>query len=146
MRIFVVLFIILAACLPAAEVVADITGYWLSQNQEAVIEIYSRENLIYGRIAWLEEPLEENGEVKKDDNNPDPTRRQDLILGLEILQNFRAVGDKWKGGTIYDPETGKTYSSTMKLRDDDLHLRGFIGISLLGRTEIWTRLQELPDQ
>ncbi|MBN1948244.1 MAG: DUF2147 domain-containing protein [Candidatus Cloacimonetes bacterium] len=146
MKIYLILFIFLAASLLSAEVTEDINGYWLSQSQEAVIEIYSREGLTFGRIAWLEEPLEEDGEPKMDDKNPDPARRQDLILGLEILKDFQADGNKWKGGTIYDPETGKTYSSHMKLKDDNLHLRGYIGISLLGRTEVWTRLRELPGQ
>ncbi|MBN1327649.1 MAG: DUF2147 domain-containing protein, partial [Candidatus Cloacimonetes bacterium] len=58
---------------------------------------------------------------------------------------FRQKGYKWKGGTIYDPESGKTYSCTMKLSGDQLEIRGFIGISLLGRTEVWSRISPESD-
>ena len=56
------------------------------------------------------------------------------------MGGFRYVKGAWKGGRIYDPETGKTYRCGIKLGDDDrLRLRGFLGISLLGRTTVWVR-------
>ena len=60
---------------------------------------------------------------------------------LKVLKNFEYKGDGvWEDGKIYDPENGKTYSCKMTLRDSEhLDVRGFIGFSLLGRTENWTR-------
>ena len=62
------------------------------------------------------------------------------VIGLVILTGFKFNGDDgWKGGDIYDPESSKTYSSGIYLKDKNtLKLRGFIGISLFGRTETWT--------
>ncbi|MBN2461456.1 MAG: DUF2147 domain-containing protein [Candidatus Cloacimonetes bacterium] len=119
---------------------ASINGFWLTQDRDAVVEIFQDNNEFFGRITWLEEPLDEKGFPKKDDNNPDAIKRDQLINGLIILNGFRTTNNKkWTGGTIYDPENGKTYSCTMKLQNDELKIRGFVGISLLGRTEIWTR-------
>lgn len=63
------------------------------------------------------------------------------IIGLQIVHDFMFAGDNiWKGGTVYDPKNGKTYSGKMTLISlHQLNLRGFIGITLFGRTAIWTR-------
>ena len=63
------------------------------------------------------------------------------ILGLVILRNFRAEGDDWVDGTAVDPENGKEYKGKIWSEGaDGLHLRGFIGITLFGRTELWKRI------
>jgi uncharacterized protein (DUF2147 family) len=63
------------------------------------------------------------------------------LIGLVILKDFAFNGkDKWEDGTIYDPNNGKTYSCVIRLKNESaLEVRGYIGISLLGRTEVWTR-------
>jgi uncharacterized protein (DUF2147 family) len=121
----------------------EIEGLWLTQKQDAIVEIFQKNSLYYGKIVWLEEAFEEDGSPKMDTNNPDVSKHKDLIIGLEILKGFKTKKKKWSGGTIYDPDNGKTYSCTIKHKDGDLLIRGFIGISLLGRTEVWTRT-ELP--
>jgi uncharacterized protein (DUF2147 family) len=55
---------------------------------------------------------------------------------------FNAKNKSWENGEIYDPESGKTYSCNMKMETaDKLNIRGYIGISLIGRTEVWTRVK-----
>jgi uncharacterized protein (DUF2147 family) len=67
--------------------------------------------------------------------------KNQLILGMVIMRNFHPDGEDWVGGTIVDPENGKEYKSKIWSEGKDiLHMRGFIGISLLGRTEVWTRI------
>lgn len=63
--------------------------------------------------------------------------------GLQIMQGMHADGERWSGGTILDPESGDVYKCTMKPVADgrQLEVRGFLGISLFGRTETWTRLE-----
>ena len=122
----------------------EIGGLWLTQKQDAIVEIFLKDDLYFGKIIWLDEPLEDDGSPKMDTNNPDVSKHQDLIIGLEILKGFQPKKKKWVGGTIYDPDNGKTYSCTIKHKEGDLLIRGFIGISLLGRTEVWTRA-ELPE-
>ena len=64
-----------------------------------------------------------------------------LILGMVIMRNFHPDGDDWVGGMVLDPESGSDYKGKIwAVGKDDLHLRGFIGISLLGRTAAWIRI------
>jgi uncharacterized protein (DUF2147 family) len=119
----------------------DIIGIWLTGGKEpAKIQVYKSDEKFYGKIIWLKNPTE-NGRQLRDGNNPDKLKQSDPIIGLVILTGFKFDGDEeWKGGDIYDPESGKTYSSYMYLKDKDtLKVRGYVGISLFGRTETWTR-------
>ena len=103
----------------------------------------ARRQHLCGRIAWLGRPLDENGQERRDGLNPDPALRDRPVLGLQILRDVGAVPDRkgaYRGGRIYDPESGKTYRCTLRLDDDGrLRFRGYVGISLFGRTTIWTR-------
>jgi uncharacterized protein (DUF2147 family) len=129
----------------------DVIGSWLTEPSEhgrAHIQIYQEDGKYDGKIVWLEQPVYEAGDPmagqpKLDRENPDPALRDRPVLGLHILQGFTYAGDDlWKGGTIYDPESGKTYKCKMWLTDDEtLKVRGFIGFSLLGRNEEWTRVE-----
>jgi len=119
----------------------DIIGIWLTGGKEpAKIQIYKSGEKFYGQIIWLKNPTE-NGKQRMDGNNPDKSKRSNPIIGLVMLTGFKFDGnDEWKGGDIYDPESGKTYSSFMYLKDKNtLKVRGYVGISLFGRTETWTR-------
>jgi uncharacterized protein (DUF2147 family) len=63
------------------------------------------------------------------------------ILGLILMRNFVPDGDNWVGGNVVDPENGREYQGKIwAVGRKELHMRGFIGISLLGRTEVWTRM------
>ena len=67
--------------------------------------------------------------------------KNQLILGMVLLRNFHPDGEDWVGGTVVDPENGKEYKGKIWAEGNDkVHLRGYIGISLLGRTEVWTRI------
>lgn len=124
-----------------------VLGVWKSEGEKSHVEIYKSGSTYCGRIVWLKEPTytkKEDGPVgqaKTDRNNPDPARQSRPIVGLRIMEGFVAGGEnRWENGTIYDPENGKTYRCKMKLAAPDrLEVRGYIGISLLGRTTVWTR-------
>ena len=74
------------------------------------------------------------GSPRRDDNNPDATQQDRLLMGLQLLSGYQFKKGVWQG-EIYDPGSGNTYSSTMKIsRKGELQMRGYIGISLLGRT------------
>ena len=125
----------------------DIKGIWLEEEGQSKIEIFSIETKVGtmygGKIIWLEEPLTENGERKLDKENPDPELRNKPILGLLIMKKlkFKKYG-YWSGGEIYDARSGKTYSLEVNMNEKDkLQLRGYIGISLIGRTTTWTRVK-----
>lgn len=120
----------------------DITGIWLTAGKEpAKIQIYKTGEKFYGKIIWLQNTME-NAKPKQDVNNPDKAKRNNPVVGLVILTGFKFDDDdEWNGGDIYDPESGKTYNCYLYLKDKStLKVRGYVGISLLGRTETWTRL------
>lgn len=119
-------------------------GRWLTDGGKAQVEIAPCADKLCGKIVWLAEPLDEQGQPKRDRNNQDEAKRSRPVVGLAMLEGFAAAGepDKWEGGTIYNPEDGKTYSCTMTLQDaDTLRVRGYVGLPLLGKTQVWTRVQ-----
>ncbi len=120
-----------------------ILGHWLTGTGKAHIEIYKDKSRYYGKIIWLKNPLNEEGKPKVDRKNPKKTLQDRPLMGLVNLQNFEHDGGgEYDEGTIYDPESGKTYSCIMTLKGNDkLNVRGYIGISLIGRTDSWTRVK-----
>ena len=122
----------------------DILGYWLNAEKDAKIEIYIKNNIFYGKIIWLKEPKDVNGEWKLDNKNPDKTLRKRKKLGLEIIDNLIWNPNKkeWNNGKIYDAREGDTYSLFAKIKGNNiLNLRGYIGFSLFGKTTTWTRTE-----
>lgn len=111
-----------------------IIGIFWSPKKDAKIEIYKKGHTYFGKSIWVAVP-------RKDIENPNASLRKREILGLEILSNFTYKNDEYSNGFIYDPESGKTYNCKMSLNGDKLKVRGYIGISLLGRTEIFERIK-----
>ncbi len=119
-------------------------GVWEPSHGKAKVKIDKIGDKYYGKIVWLKIPIDpETGNPKIDKNNPDEKLRSTPLRGYRILKDF-SYTDKgeWTEGTIYDPENGNTYSSTIKMTDENtLDIRGYIGISALGRTDVWKRLK-----
>lgn len=119
----------------------DILGKWLNSSSEGQIEIYKKGDKYFGKLIWIKEP-NENGKPKLDIKNPDTKLKSNPLLGLNIVKDFVYDGVKWIDGKIYDPKTGKTYSGNMSMTGlNQLNMRGYIGISLIGRTENWKRVK-----
>ena len=120
----------------------DIVGKWLNEEGTAQVEIYKTGNQFFGKIVWLETPNDSiTGLPRTDKENPDPALQTKPLLGLVNLTGFVFDEDEWEDGQIYDPKNGKTYSCYMKFEDESkkkLKIRGFVGISILGRTTYWT--------
>jgi uncharacterized protein (DUF2147 family) len=70
-------------------------------------------------------------------------RKDQLILGMTIINDMKKADGGWDGGSILDPENGKVYKCKMHVEDNGqkLVVRGYIGISLLGRSQTWVRVQ-----
>ena len=133
----VVLFVatekILAADSPS------VTGLW--KNEDASFEVYEENGKLNAKIISLREPLAPDGRQKTDIHNPDAGKHSRPIVGMVFMTGFTPTGSgKWGNGTIYDPKSGNTYSCNMELQGTDtLKVRGYIGVSLIGRTETWKR-------
>jgi uncharacterized protein (DUF2147 family) len=114
--------------------VDDVTG-----KVKSIVTIWEERGKLYGRIEKL---------VNPDPADPNP-RCQDCageqkdkpVIGLRILWDLKKDGAGWSGGTILDPESGKTYKCLVSLEEGGtkLKVRGFMGIALLGRTQYWLR-------
>ena len=105
-------------------------GEWYNSEKDAIITIFDDNNTLSGKITWMLNPNDDNGNPKKDPLNPNKDLRDRARLGMVMMSNFAYQKDKvWDGGTLYDPKTGKTYSGMITLKDDHtLDLRGYVGI------------------
>ena len=117
-------------------------GFWVTPSHGAVVEISQCESGLCGRLVGLRTD-HQPGEVPKDVHNSDPAKRGEPLCGLMMMGSLtpaKGSAPKWEGGWVYDPESGSTYKGEMHLEGaDKLKLRGYVGISLFGRTQDWTR-------
>ena len=134
------------ATLPAAfaEDAASPIGTWVTGKGGAHIQIKDCGGKLCGTIVWLKNPLDKNGKDSVDSKNPDPSLRTRKLLGLTMLSGFAHDSDDsnvWSGGEIYNPSNGKTYSCKLTMQTPStLLVRGYVGLSIFGETQTWTRV------
>ena len=137
-----ILFLALSGFIASAQKVDAILGSWANHSGEDHILIYKKGNKYFGKLDWIKYPNDETGKAKTDKKNPEEALQTRPLLGLELLKDFVYDEDNvYDDGTIYDPKSGKTYSCKMTLDGNTLKIRGYIGISLFGRSETWTRVK-----
>ena len=155
MRLVMLMIVSLSLVMPLSASDADpLIGLWATpaedEGGQAHVEISRKGDGYSGQLVWMAEPVYDSddeqgmgGKPKVDRENPDPALRTRYCDGLVILEGFvRSGTNKWTDGTIYDPNNGKTYRCKMQLKGERLKVRGYIGVSLFGRTAIWTRVGE----
>ena len=118
-----------------------VEGLWITQDDEtgkkkSEVLIYQENGKLYGKIVRLLLPEDQGKLCEKckgrEKNKP--------IAGLVIVKDLILEEDTWEDGTIMDPKSGKVYDCYLNLEDaNTLKVRGFLGFSLLGRTQIWKR-------
>ena len=113
----------------------DPAGDWLVHDGTAVIRIAPCGDALCGSIAWTK------AQGGFDENNPDPAKRNRPIIGLPILLGMKPSSDGRWGGEVYNAENGKTYTSHIWLKSDDvLRIEGCV-LGFLCGGEDWTRTQ-----
>lgn len=123
------ILLIIIFCLGISPILAqEIAGKWMTDDGEAVVEIYKTANKINGKIVWLKKSQDHNGNSIKDFKNPESTKRNQPVVGLVIFSDFKEKDGKWQDGKIYNPDDGKTYKSSLWLEKDKLKVGGYIGI------------------
>ena len=121
----------------------SVIGKWKTVDDEtgkekSIVEIYEKDGKIYGRIIEILEP--ENRYKKC--TLCQGTDKDKPIMGLIFIKGLTKNGDEFSGGKILDPKNGKSYKCYITLEGDDkLKVRGYIGISLFGRTQYWKRVK-----
>jgi len=120
-------------------------GKWITIDDEtnkkkSIVELYKVDGKLYGKIIYLfpREGREENPKCKKctDDRKDQP------LVGLQIVRSLKWDGEEWEGGTIVDPENGKVYTVKMWLEEGNanmLNVRGYVGP--IFRTQKWVRVE-----
>ncbi len=108
-----------------------------TKEAKSHVEVYERGGQIFGRVIELLPAA-----TTRVCNNCPGERRNKPLLGMDILWNLRPYKDYWTYGEIVDPKSGKVYKCSIWLEGPDrLHVRGYLGISALGRTQIWERVK-----
>lgn len=119
---------------------AQIEGKWKTIDDEtkqakSIVEIYKKGDQYFGKVSQLLiKPANPNCTECKDDRKGKP------ILGMEIIRGLKKDGNEFTGGTITDPKSGKTYKCTVTRNGDKLNVRGYVGISLMGRSQTWEKV------
>ena len=122
----------------------SVLGKWktiddISGKEKGIVEIYERNGVFYARILEIFEVEHKNKKCTlcSGDDKDKP------LIGLIIIRGLRKDGDEYNGGRVVDPKIGKYYKCYIKLEEKDkLKVRGYIGVTLLGRTQYWYRVKK----
>ena len=135
------LFSVLTLCI-GSFAFAQIEGKWKTIDDEtgkpkSIVEIFKKsDGKYYGKvIQLLIKPIDPNCSSCKDDRKGKP------ILGMEVIRGLKKNQNDFDGGTITDPKTGKTYKCSIKREENKLIVRGYLGISLIGRNQTWHKVE-----
>jgi uncharacterized protein (DUF2147 family) len=126
----------------AAHAAGSPVGYWTTIDDDgktpsSVIQIFPKGKKLFGKIVQLINPREKDPKCTACEGD----RKNQRILGMQILRDFEQDDDEWSGGYILDPREGKEYSCNLEVIDGGkrLKVRGYVGIALLGRTQYWLK-------
>lgn len=134
------LFLLITALIPSS---STVTGKWKTIDDEtgkpvSIVEIYEKNGKVYGKVAEVLNPNDRDRKCVNctgdDKNKP--------ILGLTVIKGLSKEGSEYTNGKILDPKSGKLYKCFITLEGNDkLKVRGYIGVSLIGRTQYWHRVK-----
>lgn len=126
---------------PAYAQVSTVRGYWRTPGGSVlrIARCDRRLCVMIARLAGQTHPI-------TDTHNPDPRLRSRALCGLRIGEGFLEIDPQHaRDGHLYDPKNGRTYSGQMTAAGNLLYLRGYVGLPIFGRTEIWVRTSK-PDR
>ena len=129
------------AMVAAAQPGSSPEGRWLTEKKNGIIEIFRCGNNLCGRLLWFRIKPGDSNQQGVDLENPDPKQRNRPLCGLVFMSGFKPDGPNgWEDGRVYNSDDGNTYHATMTLQPDGrLRLHGYIVVTLIGASELWTR-------
>ncbi|TAE46627.1 MAG: DUF2147 domain-containing protein [Cytophagales bacterium] len=129
-----------------AQSASDLVGLWQPSEGTSYVKIEREGDKFYGKVVWLKEPKDEQGNEKTDKKNPDKSLRSRPVKGMRMLKDFvfDEKAKEWKSGNIYDPKSGSTYYSNIKYKGkNQIEVRGSLDQSgYIGRTDTWVRVEK----
>ena len=149
MAAFAAIVLGIGASSAAADPVTPV-GIWYTDGDESIIKVHNcttDADTFCGTLVWLKEPKESDGSPKLDKLNKDPAKKNKPMVGLDILIGMKSDDDHWTG-KAYNPEDGKFYDITFKVKtdkeeNDQADLRGCL-LRFLCKTETFNRAKEVP--
>lgn len=139
-RLPLLLFVLLLPFIVSAQ---SIIGNWktlddVTQKEKSIIQIFEQDGKIYAKITELLTPGDENKICEECEG----TNKDKPLKGMIIIDGLKKDGDEWNNGKILDPKNGKIYKCYITLEEaNKLKVRGYIGFSLIGRTQYWYRIE-----
>jgi len=117
---------------------ASVKGEWLTADGSRKVRIADCGETLCGAITWVKEGADPaTRQPRADINNPDPALRGRRVVGLQVMTGFKPTAAGWSGGTIYDPNSGKTYAAKLSANPDGtLKVEGCVAMFCQART--WT--------
>lgn len=123
-----------------------IAGRWATQGFGSIVEFgpcASAGTTMCGRILWLWEPKDTHGRPRVDAHNPDRGLRNRPLVGIEIVRGARETAPGvWTDGALYNPDDGRTYTGTIRIRNGALELRG-CALNVFCQTQTWRRPEDV---
>lgn len=138
MKKIVTLFVLLGCFQLNAQ---SVLGKWKTIDDKtgkpkSIVEIYEKNGKVYGKVLDILNPAMRDGKCEKCEKE----YKDKPILGLVLITGLEKDGDEYNGGRILDPESGNLYKCMIKLTGKDkLEVRGYMGFSLIGRSQTWVR-------
>lgn len=142
MKIFLTLFVFLMT-VGSANAVEPLNpyGYWLTENERSVIKVEPCGKSLCGYIHWIID-----GGMQYDTKNPQENLRGQPMCGLQIIQGLKPDANKegsFSDGKIYKADDGDVYDASLTMKSNsELTVRGYMGISLLGKSQTWKRVSD----
>ena len=132
-------FLVLLLIVVGNSYAQDVVGKWKTIDDntgtaKSVVEIFKQDGKVYGKVVAILNPDRQDAVCDRcsgrDQGQP--------VLGMTIIRGLEKDGDEYNGGKILDPESGKLYKCYIELEEDGrLKVRGYVGFSLIGRTQYW---------
>lgn len=143
-KILSIVFITFMGTALFAQDANKIVGVWITQDNDGKVSIaQDSEGKYNGTVVWMKDSLDVHGKPVLDSKNSDKKLRDRPVVGINLLEGFKydESCSKWVDGRIYDPKSGKTYKSLVRLDEDPniLLVKGFVGLSFIGREVVWIR-------
>lgn len=133
--------VVLMTLLLASDAIGEVTGTWNRVDEKSgklvsEVRLYQQGTRIFGKITALSEPTDPQGRPKICTKCPGPDKDKPIV-GLVIIRDLSLDGDRYKGGTIMDPQDGTIYKAEIWPEDGKLKVRGYRGV--FHKTQTWMR-------
>ncbi|MDA9555688.1 DUF2147 domain-containing protein [Pelobium sp.] len=148
LKIFLLLITLLKVNYPNGHSTEDkILGKWIAaEDKNVIVSVYKESGEYRAKVLWFNDSDDPNQpmNIRKDIHNPNETLRNQKVLGMDVLKNlkYNPESNRWEGGLIYDPKTGREWSSVVSLQNDgELKVKGYWHFEFLCKTMIFKKVE-----